>query len=59
MRRLIISDLHIGSFFSREKDILSLLKTEKYEELILAGDIIDFIRIPKPTTITIEIFKKL
>ena len=59
MRRLIISDLHIGSFFSREKDILSLLKTEKYDELILAGDIIDFIRIPKFTTITIEIFNVL
>lgn len=59
MRRLILSDLHIGSIFSKENDILSILKNEKYDELILAGDIIDFIRIPKFSIITLEIFKYL
>jgi UDP-2,3-diacylglucosamine pyrophosphatase LpxH len=59
MRRLIISDLHIGSMFSKENDILRLLKNEKYDELILAGDIIDFIRIPKFTKKSLDIFNYL
>ena len=56
MRRLIISDLHIGSMFSKENDIIRLLKNETYDELILAGDIIDFIRIPKFTKKSLDIF---
>ena len=56
MRRLIISDLHIGSMFSKENDILRVLKNESYDELILAGDIIDFIRIPKFTKKSLDIF---
>ena len=56
MRRLIISDLHMGSLFSREEKIIKLLKTEKYDELILGGDIIDFIKIPKFTKKSAEIF---
>ena len=59
MRRLIISDLHIGSMFSKENDILRILKNEKYDELILAGDIIDFIRIPKFTKKSLDIFNYL
>lgn len=59
MRRLIISDLHIGSMFSKENDILRVLKNEKYDELILAGDIIDFIRIPKFTKKSLDIFNYL
>lgn len=59
MRRLIISDLHIGSMFSKENDILSVLKKETYDELILAGDIIDFIRIPKFTKKSLDIFNFL
>lgn len=59
MRRLIISDLHIGSMFSKENDILRVLKNENYDELILAGDIIDFIRIPKFTSKSLNIFNYL
>ena len=46
MKRVIISDLHIGSKFYRSKELLKFLKSEYYDELILAGDIIDFIKIP-------------
>ena len=56
MRRLIISDLHMGSLFSREEKIIKLLKSEKYDELVLGGDIIDFIKIPKFTKKSAEIF---
>ena len=56
MKRLIISDLHIGSFFSKEKDIIKLLENTNYDELILAGDIIDFIKIPKFTEDSLKIF---
>ena len=59
MRRLIISDLHIGSMFSKENDILRVLKNENYDELILAGNIIDFIRIPKFTKKSLDIFNFL
>jgi len=56
MRRLIISDLHLGSLFVNEDELIKLLSEEKYDELILAGDIIDFLRIPKFTKKTLEIF---
>jgi len=56
MRRIIISDLHLGSMFSKEDDIIKLLKTENYDQLILGGDIIDFIRIPTFTKKSFEIF---
>lgn len=59
MRRLILSDLHIGSMFSKENDIIYVLKNESYDELILAGDIIDFIRIPKFTKKSLDIFNYL
>lgn len=59
MRRLVISDLHMGSLFSRENKILKLLKEEKFDELILGGDIIDFIKVPKFTKTSLEIFNIL
>ena len=59
MRRIILSDLHLGSLFSRENKILNFLKTEKFDELILAGDIIDFIKVPKFTKCSLEIFNIL
>ena len=59
MRRLVISDLHMGSLFSRENKILNLLKEEKFDELILGGDIIDFIKVPKFTKTSLEIFNIL
>jgi UDP-2,3-diacylglucosamine pyrophosphatase LpxH len=54
--RLIISDLHLGSHNSKEKEILELLKNKEFDELILAGDVIDFIKIPTFTKITHSIF---
>ena len=59
MKRLIISDLHLGSRFSNELSILELFNTEDYDELILAGDIIDFIRIPKFTKNTLKILNTI
>ena len=56
MRRLIISDLHLGSLFVNEDQLIKVLTEENYDELILAGDVIDFIRIPKFTKKTLEIF---
>ena len=46
MKRVIVSDTHIGTKFYKSTELLKFLKTEKYDELILAGDIIDFIKIP-------------
>ena len=57
MKRVIISDLHIGSKFYRSKELLKFLKSEYYDVLILAGDIIDFIKIPVFTERCLEIIK--
>jgi len=46
MKRVIISDTHIGTKFYRSDQLLSFLKSADYDELVLAGDIIDFIKIP-------------
>jgi UDP-2,3-diacylglucosamine pyrophosphatase LpxH len=46
MKRVIISDTHIGTRFYRADKLLSFLKSADYDQLILAGDIIDFIKIP-------------
>ena len=46
MKRIIISDTHIGTKFYKSEELISFLETEDYDELILAGDIIDFIKIP-------------
>lgn len=46
MKRVIISDTHIGTKFYRSDKLLSFLQSEEYDELILAGDIIDFIKVP-------------
>lgn len=45
-RRLIISDLHIGSRFYASDKLIKLLESEEFDELILAGDIIDLIKAP-------------
>ena len=57
--RLIISDLHIGSVYSKEEEILAFLKSMSFDELILAGDIIDFIKIPQFTKKSSELFNYL
>jgi UDP-2,3-diacylglucosamine pyrophosphatase LpxH len=59
MKRVIISDTHIGSKFYKSNDLLKFLKSESYDELILAGDIIDFIKIPVFTERCMEIIDAL
>ena len=46
MKRIIISDTHIGTKFYKSDQLLSFLRSVDYDELVLAGDIIDFIKIP-------------
>tara|TARA_A100001037_G_C15112099_1_gene619501 strand:- start:866 stop:1537 length:672 start_codon:yes stop_codon:yes gene_type:complete len=46
VKRIIISDTHIGTKFYNSRELLDFLKSADYDELILAGDIIDFIKIP-------------
>ena len=57
MKRIIISDTHIGTKFYRSKELLEFLQSEDYDELILAGDIIDFIKIPVFTERCMEIIE--
>ncbi len=54
--RLIISDTHLGSHYSREEELFSLLTSLEYDELILAGDIIEFLKKPSFTEITSKLF---
>lgn len=57
MKRVVISDLHIGSKFYKSEQLLKFLESETYDELILAGDVIDFIKIPTFTEKCLEIVK--
>jgi len=57
MKRVIISDTHIGSNFYKSDILLEFLKNETYDQLILAGDIIDFLKIPMFTERCMEILK--
>ncbi len=57
--RLIISDTHLGSAHSKEKDLLEFLKSVEYDEIILAGDIIEFLRKPEFTEETLELLKNI
>ena len=54
--RLVISDLHLGSVFSKEEKIYNLLSQTEFDELILAGDVIDFIKIPTFTKHSARLF---
>jgi UDP-2,3-diacylglucosamine pyrophosphatase LpxH len=51
-KRLVVSDTHLGSEYSKEEELLSLLQSLEYDELILAGDIIEFLRNPEFTKTT-------
>jgi len=51
-KRLVISDTHLGSEYSKEEELLNLLQSLEYNELILAGDIIEFLRNPEFTKVT-------
>jgi UDP-2,3-diacylglucosamine pyrophosphatase LpxH len=57
VKRLIISDTHIGSKFYKKKNLLEFLKTSDYDQLILNGDIIEFLKVPTFTSIALEILK--
>ena len=46
MKRLVISDTHIGSRFNKENNLYDFFKSEEYDQLILNGDIIEFLKIP-------------
>ena len=47
MKTLLMSDLHIGFRFSRAEDILYVLHNEKFDRLILVGDIFDIAQMMK------------
>lgn len=59
MRRIVISDVHIGSNHYNGKELASFLSRAEYDQLILAGDIIDFIKIPTFTDSFIDIFEAI
>jgi len=59
MKRIIISDTHIGSKFYRADELLEFLREEEFDQLILAGDIIDFIKIPMFTERCAEILREV
>jgi len=57
MKRLIVSDTHIGSRFCKKDDLIKLLHEVKYDQLILNGDIIEFLKIPTFTPLVMDIVK--
>ncbi|UCG91435.1 MAG: UDP-2,3-diacylglucosamine diphosphatase [candidate division WOR-3 bacterium] len=59
MKRIIISDLHIGSTHCREEELVQFIQTIECDELILAGDIVDFIKVPSFTSETAKLLKML
>jgi len=59
MKRVIISDTHIGSRFYKADQLLEFLKSIEYDQIILAGDIIDFIRIPVFTERCMEVLSSV
>ena len=59
MKRIIISDTHIGTKFYKSEELLKFLDGLVCDELILAGDIIDFIKIPVFTERCLQIIEKM
>ena len=59
MKRVVISDLHIGSTHCREEELVHFIETLECDELILAGDIIDFIKVPSFTSKTAQLLTYL
>ena len=60
--RLIVSDLHLGSAYSKESRLYSLIESTECDELVLAGDVIDFIKIPtftKKTAALLDLIKRI
>ena len=59
MRRLIISDIHIGSKYYKADQVKALLQSTEYDQLILNGDIIDLIKVPIFTDRALSLFKAI
>ena len=59
MKRLVISDTHIGSKFNKENNLYDFFKSEEYDQLILNGDIIEFLKIPIFTKECLKIIKQI
>jgi len=59
VKRLVISDTHIGSRFCRKKELLELIRTAEYDQLILNGDIIEFLKVPTFTPLALDIIKSI
>ena len=57
--RLVISDLHIGSVNAKEDLLCEMIENVYFDELILAGDIIDFIKVPTFTKKTIKLLETI
>jgi len=55
--RLIISDTHVGSMYSQEEKLINFLKSTYFDELVLAGDIVEFLRNPSFTPFSRELFE--
>lgn len=56
MKRVVLSDVHIGSKYYKADMLAKFLREAEYDELILNGDIIDFQKIPEFTDKSLEIF---
>ena len=59
MKRVIVSDTHIGTKFYKSEELLQFLNVIECDELILAGDIIDFIKIPVFTERCLQIIEQM
>ena len=59
MQRVVISDIHIGSKNYKAEELITFLKKVEYDQLILAGDIIDLIKIPSFTKRFLEIIEAI
>jgi len=59
MKRIIISDTHIGSRFYRKGELLEFLRSQEYDQIILNGDIIEFLKGPTFTKEALEIFQAI
>jgi len=55
--RLVVSDLHLGSAHAKEKKLEKLLKETEFDELVLAGDILELLKKPLFTEVTHRLFK--
>ncbi len=57
--RLVVSDVHMGSLYSKESKLHRLFHSTHFDEIILAGDIVDFIKIPSFTEHSAQLFQDI